>query len=201
MDFPDLTPLTAAPPQGYALRMQSLAGETIRRPRARSGKGGPAATDDAPPLCARAMLDGLPQVMWFIRQHMRRHRTRGLSVPQFRALVLMDRFPEASLSAIAEHLGSTLPSASRLVTGLVDKGLVVRESSATDRRQLSLVLTPRGRSVLAAAQTETLEAVTAKVAGLTDAERETITRAMGLLLDVFANVRGPVRTEEPAAAD
>jgi DNA-binding MarR family transcriptional regulator len=147
------------------------------------------------------MLDGLPQVMWFIRRHMRRHRTRGLSVPQFRALVLMDRFPEASLSAIAEHLGSTLPSASRLVTGLVGKGLVVRESSAADRRRVSLLLTPRGQSVLAAAQSETQEAVATRVAGLTDAERATITRAMGLLQDVFANVRGPVRAEEPVGTD
>src|SRR4051794_1070087 len=171
MDFPDPRQLTAARPQGYALRMQLLAGETIRGPRSRTGKVAPASTD-APLLCARAMLDGLPQVMWFIRQHMRRHRTRGLSVPQFRALVLMDRFPEASLSAIAEHLGSTLPSASRLVTGLVDKGLVVRESSSTDRRRVSLFLTPRGRAVLGAPPTETLGAGTAQGARLTPAQGE-----------------------------
>src|SRR3954447_10301930 len=100
--------LTMGRPPRYALRMQSLAGETIRRSRGREA----GTARRVPPLaCARTMLDGLPLVMWFIRQHMRRHRTRGLSVPQFRALVLIDRFPEASLSAIAEHLGSTLPSA------------------------------------------------------------------------------------------
>ena len=143
------------------------------------------------------MLDGMPQVMWFIRRHMRRHRTRGLSVPQFRALVLIERFPEASLSAIAEHLGSTLPSASRLMTGLVDKGLVERESSTEDRRRVSLLLTARGKSVLSAAQTETQDAVAAKVADLTDAQRATIAQAMQLLQDIFANVRDLVRDEDP----
>jgi DNA-binding MarR family transcriptional regulator len=147
------------------------------------------------------MLDGLPQVMWFIRRHMRRHRTRGLSVPQFRALVLIDRFPEASLSAIAEHLGSTLPSASRLMTGLVDKGLVVRESATDDRRRVTLLLTPRGKSVLSAAQTVTQDAVAAKVADLTDAQRATIAEAMGLLTEIFANVRDLVRDEEPVDPD
>ena len=185
--------------------MQSLTGETIRGPR--RGTAAAAATVTAPapripPLdCARAMLDGLPQVMWFIRRHMRRHRTRGLSVPQFRALVLIERFPEASLSAIAEHLGSTLPSASRLMTGLVDKGLIVRESATDDSRRVSLLLTHRGKSVLATAQSETQEAVAGQMAGLTDDQRATIAQAMQLLQDVFANVRDLVRDEEPVGPE
>src|SRR3954470_22241366 len=85
--------------------------------------------------CARAMLDGLPLVMWFIRREMRHHRTGGLSVPQFRALCLLDRYPTISLSNVAEHLGSSQPSASRLITGLVSRRLVKREESSDDRRQ------------------------------------------------------------------
>src|SRR5437868_8242048 len=106
--------------------------------------------EEAPPgsdaaACARAMLEGLPTVMWFIRRQMRRHRTGGLSVPQFRALCLLDRSPTASLSIVAEHLGSSQPSASRLITGLVSRGLVKREESADDRRQIQLVLTSEGK--------------------------------------------------------
>src|SRR4051812_38600064 len=96
--------------------------------------------------CARAMLDGMPQVMWFIRRQMRRHRTHWLSVRQFRTLVRRDRYPTASLSAVAENLGAALPTASRMVAGLVEKGLVHRRDCPTDRRQVSLGLTAKGRT-------------------------------------------------------
>jgi DNA-binding MarR family transcriptional regulator len=135
--------------------------------------------------CARAMLDGLPTVMWFIRRQMRRHRTGGLSVPQFRALCLLDRFPTASLSLVAEHLGSSQPSASRLISGLVTRGFVTRRESTEDRRQIALVLTPRGRSVLAAAQRATQQQLAVEIQHLTPAERATIASAMTILLNVF----------------
>jgi DNA-binding MarR family transcriptional regulator len=137
------------------------------------------------------MLDGMPQVMWFIRRQMRRHRTHRLSVPQFRSLVLLDRYPTASLSAVAEHLGATLPTASRMVTGLVDKGLVTRRDCPTDRRQMALVLTAKGRSVLNTARRETQDAVAQEIAHLTDDQRTTVMEAMGLLQDVFAAVAPP----------
>lgn len=131
------------------------------------------------------MLDGLPPVMWFIRRQMRRHRERGLSVPAFRALVLLSRYPTASLSAVAEHIGSTLPSASRLVSGLVDKKFVDRQISPADRRVASLGLTRRGQAVLAAAEVETQDEVAARLEGLTDGERGTVVAAMQLLRGTF----------------
>src|SRR5438105_4236858 len=98
--------------------------------------------------CAAVLLDALPSVMWFVRNHMRRRRARGLSVPQFRTLVLLRRNPSAPLSAVAEHLGCSLPTASRLVTGLVSKGLISRRTGSGDRRQLALELTDKGQADL-----------------------------------------------------
>jgi DNA-binding MarR family transcriptional regulator len=135
--------------------------------------------------CASVMLDGLPPVMWFIRCRMRKHRTRGLSVPQFRALALLDRYPTASLSLVAEHLGSSQPSASRLISGLVSRGLVTRRECVADRRQITLLLTPRGKSVLRAAQQATQESVAAEIEKLTGQERATVESAMTILRDLF----------------
>src|SRR6478672_7299944 len=87
--------------------------------------------------CARELLDALPPVTWFMRRTMRSYR-KGLSLPQFRALVLIDREPAVSLSAVADHLGVSLPTASRTVAGLVRKGLLSREGCRTDRRQCEL---------------------------------------------------------------
>ena len=151
--------------------------------------------------CARAMLDGMPQVMWFIRRHMRRHRTRGLSVPQFRTLVLLDRYPSASLSLVAENLGAALPTASRMVTGLVRKGLVRREACPTDRRQVSLVLTPKGRSAFEAARHETQNEVALKVSRLTPEQRGTVAEAMRLLGDVFAGPAGAEGNGSPGTSE
>ena len=131
------------------------------------------------------MLDGLPPVMWFIRRHMRRERTRGLSVPQFRALVLLDRCPTASLLVVAEHLGSSQPSASRLISGLVSRGFVIRRQHVRDRRQLTLLLTPRGKSVLRAAREATQEAVARQIETLGEQERATVCAAMTMLRDLF----------------
>jgi DNA-binding MarR family transcriptional regulator len=150
-----------------------------------SERAKPAARSASASRCAAAMLDGLPPVMWFIRCHMRKHRTRGLSVPQFRALALLDRYPTASLSLVAEHLGSSQPSASRLISGLVSRGLVTRREAAEDRRQIALLLTPRGESVLRAAQQATQESVAAEIEKLTGPERATIESAMKMLRAVF----------------
>jgi DNA-binding MarR family transcriptional regulator len=141
---------------------------------------------DAAP-CARAMLDAMPAIMWFIRRQMRRHRTGGLSVPQFRALCLLDRFSTASLSLVAEHLGSSQPSASRLISGLVSRGFVTRSECEDDRRQIKLLLTARGRAVLAAAQRATQNHLADEIAHLSDDQRATIASAMTILQHVFGS--------------
>src|SRR5580700_10156635 len=87
--------------------------------------------------CALDLLDAVPPVIWFIRREMRAFR-KGLSLPQFRTLSLINRQPAASLSAVADHLGASLPTASRMVQGLVAQGLLARKGCREDRRQLAL---------------------------------------------------------------
>jgi DNA-binding MarR family transcriptional regulator len=140
---------------------------------------------DEPAACARAVLDGMPPVMWFIRKQMRKHRTGGLSVPQFRALCLLSQFPTASVSLVAEHLGSSTPSASRLVTGLVSRGFVTRKACRDDRRQVTLVMTQRGKSVLAAAQQATQDRLAEQMEQLSPEQRAAIASAMVVLGEVF----------------
>jgi DNA-binding MarR family transcriptional regulator len=68
------------------------------------------------------VLDALPPVIWFIRAKLRNHR-KGVSLPQFRTLVMVDQQPLTCLSTLAEFLGASLSTASRIAGGLVDKGL------------------------------------------------------------------------------
>src|SRR5271155_3457661 len=139
-------------------------------------------------VCARAVMESVPPVVWFMRRQMRGHRG-GLSMPQFRTLLRVNREPRTSLSAVAEHLGSSLSTVSRIVTGLVDKGLVVRRGSASeDRRRMSLTLTTRGQAVLDRARRGTQQQMEQALGLLSDRQREDVLTAMGILRDAFGEM-------------
>ncbi len=136
--------------------------------------------------CANEVFEVTPLVMRTIRQSMRGHGAHDLSVPQFRALAYLDRHAGASLSDVAEHVGLTLSSVSRLVDGLVTRGLLVREASTADRRYLTLQLTPAGEGLLAVARQATRQDLADLVSPLSPSEQALVTQAMHLLRTVFA---------------
>src|SRR5579862_4141005 len=115
---------------------------------------------DTSEMCARRVLEVAPPVVRVLRNLMRTNRLQGLSVPQFRALALLNRTPNASLSMVADHVGSSLPAASRMVDGLVARKLVLRKECADDRRQISLVLTKRGSSAFKSSRMATQRELT-----------------------------------------
>jgi DNA-binding MarR family transcriptional regulator len=142
--------------------------------------------------CARELLDSVPPFIWFIRRQMRKYRS-GLSLPQFRSLARVNRPPQATLSAVAEHLGSTLPTASRIVGGLANKGLVSRGDCKWDRRQVLFELTPRGRQVLEAARKAAQMQLEVELNKLTPQDRRSLMGATKILKSLF----GPARPDAP----
>ncbi len=120
-----------------------------------------------------------------LRCHMRKRRAKGLSVPQFRTLCSIKRTPGGTLSSVSEHLGSTLPTASRIVAGLVARGLISRKPGSADRRQVSLELTAKGRSILDVAREGTQAAVAEQLVGLTPKQRATMSSALAVMVSVF----------------
>ncbi len=137
--------------------------------------------------CARAVLEGVPEVTRVIRAQMRQHRGTALSVPQFRTLVLLEAEPGAALSRVAEHVGLTRPSASTLVDGLVQRALVARQPHPTDRRRIALALTAHGRTVVTSARRQTQAFLAEHLTALSDGQRATIVEAMRLLSQAFAS--------------
>ena len=135
---------------------------------------------------ASKLVEVIPLVMRAIRSHMRANRSLDLSVPQYRALGFVVRHPGVSLSQVAEHQGLTLGAASRLVDGLVTRGLVERRASTEDRRFVTLLVLPSGESTLAQARQRTEQAIARMLAALPAADQEIILRAMEPLRAVFA---------------
>jgi MarR family transcriptional regulator for hemolysin len=139
----------------------------------------------SPDACAQEILDVVPTVMRAIRTELRRHRTADLSVPQFRTLAYIDRNADASLSDVAEHIGLTLPSLSKIVDGLVTRKFVTRQTHPTDRRRMTLALTTRGLNALEASRAATRACLAEELATLSDRQREIVVQAMEILRPVF----------------
>jgi DNA-binding MarR family transcriptional regulator len=141
---------------------------------------------------AHELVTGVPPIIWFIRKHMRPHR-KGLSLQQFRALVLVDRHPDASLSNIAEQLSASLPTTSRLIAGLVAKGMVARKGCCNDRRQLELVITRLGRDMLDSAWAAVQKRIEQELAALSEPQLKTVQESMKVLQGVFGSLELPDR--------
>jgi|APSaa5957512535_1039671.scaffolds.fasta_scaffold195084_2 DNA-binding MarR family transcriptional regulator len=75
--------------------------------------------------------------------------TAEISPPQYGALILIEANPGISQSAIASALRFDRSTLVQIIDRLEERGFVVREVSAHDRRSHALKLTPEGQTALA----------------------------------------------------
>jgi len=71
-----------------------------------------------------------------------------VTLPQFRALVVLATRGPQSAGALAEELAIGPSSVTRLCDRLVRKGLIERDHASADRRQVELRVTPEGRQLI-----------------------------------------------------
>lgn len=146
-----------------------------------------------PDECAKQVLNVIPSVMQALRREMRKGRRPELSIPQFRTLAFAYCQPGGSLSQAAEHVGFTLPAMSKLVDGLVVRGILNRQTCKDDRRRLGLTLTPAGRSLLMAARKAAQAKLTKMLSGLSAQDCKVVIEAMQVLRGVFGD--SPIMVE------
>ena len=96
-------------------------------------------------LCAEKILEIVPEIMNALRTEMRQQAKFELTVPQFRVLARLNKSKTTS-SDLAEWIGVSLPSISRMIEILVKRELVNRVSNPRDRREVSLELTLKGKN-------------------------------------------------------
>lgn len=156
----------------------------------------PEATSSPPAACARAVLETIPLVMQTIRETIGDRRVEGLSIPQFRTLAIVHHRPQVTLSEIAEHLGLGLPSASKLIDGLVQRDLLRRSENGADRRRKVLGLTLAGRRRFAAIERRAQAALAQHLRLLPATEARHIIQAMNHLREHLAPGNGGPRPEK-----
>jgi MarR family transcriptional regulator for hemolysin len=140
---------------------------------------------DTPEEAASELLEVVPALMKEIRSEMRSQSSLDLTVPQFRALAFVNRNKDASLSAVANHMGLTLPSTSRLVDVLIQRHLITREDNPSDRRRVKLGVTNLGVTIMMNSRRGTLEYLAKKLGAVSENDRRVIVQGMAAIRSVF----------------
>jgi DNA-binding MarR family transcriptional regulator len=104
-------------------------------------------------------------------------------------MMTIKRHDGASLSQMAEHLGATVSSASKIVEALVERGLIARATDADDRRKLALALTDEGEALMASAHLRLLTVLAEKLSSLSPNECAMVELAMGIVRSALAQAR------------
>jgi len=82
-----------------------------------------------------------------------------LTFPQFNTLIVVRDATELSIKELAERLHVSPPSASSMVDRMVDMGMLAREHSRQDRREVRVRLAEAGEATLVAVEDEVLQGI------------------------------------------
>ena len=107
--------------------------------------------------------------LFFLLHHLVRQRENalgrelaitGLTLSQWQVLSTLNRLDKATMGDVAAFCATDRTTLTRTVDRMVDEGLIQRDRDLVDRRQVHLVLTPKGR--------ERFQAAMVNVAGFND---------------------------------
>ncbi|MCL6647819.1 MAG: MarR family transcriptional regulator [Chloroflexi bacterium] len=113
----------------------------------------------------------------------------SLTMPQLKVLALVLATESPTVSAIAQALHVTPPTASGIIDRLEQKHLVVREDNESDRRVVHVRLSVPQEQLLSRFFPQTAQLLRSAVDRLEPEERRTVERAARLLLAALADLR------------
>jgi DNA-binding MarR family transcriptional regulator len=105
----------------------------------------------------------------------------GLSDTQLAALASLERHSAMTPGELADHEKVQPPSMTRVIAALEELGLVMRAPHATDRRQVVLTVTDRGREVVQQSRRLREEWLAKRLRELTPQERAALRAAAPVL--------------------
>jgi DNA-binding MarR family transcriptional regulator len=103
----------------------------------------------------------------------------GLSPVQLRALTALRAASGANLAALAEAMGITVSTASRLVDRLVAAGWVDRQPAPHTRREVALTLTDAGEDLLHRYDDQRLDELRRRLDRVPSDRRDAVADALG----------------------
>jgi DNA-binding MarR family transcriptional regulator len=105
---------------------------------------------------------------------------------QYTVLAQLNSNGPQTLRALAEREHVQAPSMTRIVNALTEQGFVTRNAHPDDGRQVQVGITPAGEDVLAEAREQRTAWLAQRVAGLSEEERLTLSRAARIMQQLAA---------------
>ena len=133
---------------------------------------------------ARRILDIIPLVMRVTGAKMRQEAATGFQVSHYRMLKLLHQRPR-TLSELAACQAVALPTMSRTVSALVERGWVTRTQNPENRRQVQVRITNAGEAILEHLYTRVQVHLAAYLVTLTTEEREQTLVGLEILEKAF----------------
>jgi DNA-binding MarR family transcriptional regulator len=116
-----------------------------------------------------------------LARRLRQERDSDLTATQLSALGTIRRYGPLTIGTLAAHEHVQPPSMTRTVSCLLDLGMVSREEHASDRRQVVVVLSEQGRTLLDAERRRRDAWLARRLRELSPADRDVLRRAVPLL--------------------
>ncbi len=116
-----------------------------------------------------------------LARRLRQERDSDLTATQLSALGTIRRYGPLTIGALAAHERVQPPSMTRTVGCLLDRGMVSREADPADRRQVVVVLSDEGRTLLDAERRRRDAWLAKRLRELGPADRDVLRRAVPLL--------------------
>jgi DNA-binding MarR family transcriptional regulator len=115
-----------------------------------------------------------------------------VTLPQYRTLIVLASRGPQNLVGLAEAVGVTPATATRMCDRLVKKKLIQRQSEKDDRRQVRLALTAKGFSLVTTVTNRRRIEIEAILRALDPFDQQTLVHA----LNQFANAAGEVPEQD-----
>src|SRR4051812_23753558 len=142
---------------------------------------GPGPPDDT----AQLAIEPGARLMRVVRRAIRSSPPATTSLNGLRTLGYLLDTPGACLSEVADHLLVGVPTASKLVDDLAERGYLTRGSDSTDRRRLTLTLTKEGERFVSTAARPAQERLAELLSRLPADDHTRVRQGLNLLRDVL----------------
>lgn len=120
----------------------------------------------------------------------RQGEAKGATLSRARLSILQlltDNGPQ-SLSQLAGHRHVSAATMSKLVSSLIAEGLALRANSKSDRRSIIVMVTGKGKKLVAAEKAQELILMESIIAGLSDSEQSQANAAISLVHNIMNHV-------------
>lgn len=123
-------------------------------------------------------VDAAHSALRAISEHTLEELGGGLTTTQLRLLDQLQRLGESRLVDLAEAMAIAPSTATRLCDTLAERQLIVRHRRGRDRRELQIRLTDMGMRLLEAVRTRNVREWSRALAGIGEADRACVARAL-----------------------